>query len=62
MELTLENIEQKSQISQQEFAQLANWFYGSVVISRKDSASTYQKKEQRLDFFIAFLKRTRMGI
>lgn len=56
MELTLENIEQRSEISQQDFGQLANWLYGAVAISRKDSASTYQKKEERLDFLIAFLK------
>ena len=56
MELTLENIEQRTQISQQEFGQLANWLYGSVLISRNDSTATYQKKEQRLDFLLAFLK------
>lgn len=55
MELTLENIEQSNPISQQEFGQLADWLYGSVTISRKDSAATYQKKEQRLDFLLAFL-------
>jgi hypothetical protein len=56
MELTLENIEQRSEISQQEFGQLANWLYGSVSISRNESAATYQKKEQRLDFLLAFLQ------
>ncbi len=56
MELTLENIEKSNPISQQEFGQLANWLYGSVEISRKDSAEVYQKKEQRLDFLLDFLQ------
>jgi hypothetical protein len=56
MALTLENIDEKSQISQQDFGQFANWLYGSVVISPKDDASVYEKKEQTLDFLIAFLK------
>ena len=56
MELTLENIEQKNQISQQDFGQFANWLYGSVAISPKEDASVYQKKEETLDFLIAFLK------
>jgi hypothetical protein len=56
MGLTLENIEQRNSISQQDFGQFANWLYGSVAISPKDDASVYHKKEQNLDFLIAFLK------
>ncbi len=56
MELTLDNIEQSDQISEQEFGQLANWLHGSVTISDKDDASQYRKKEQTLDTLIAFLK------
>ena len=56
MTLTLEHIEQSSEISQQDFGQLANWLYGSVLVSRKESASSYQKKEERLDFLLAFLR------
>ena len=55
MKLTIENIEQNNPISQQEFGQLADWLYGSVKISPNESASVYQKKEQRLDFLLAFL-------
>jgi ferritin len=56
MELLLENIEQSNQISQQEFGKIADWLYSSVAISHKDSALAYQKKEQRLDFLLDFLK------
>jgi hypothetical protein len=56
MELTLENIEQHTEISQKEFGQLANWLYGSVSISRNESAVIYQKKEERLDFLLVFLQ------
>lgn len=56
MALTLENIKQSNPISQQDFGQFASWLYGSVVISPKDDSSMYQKKEQRLDFLIAFIK------
>jgi hypothetical protein len=56
MELTLENIEQHSTISQQDFGQIGDWLYGSVSVSRNESAATYQKKEQRLDFLLAFLQ------
>ncbi len=56
MELTLENIKQSNPISQQDFGQFAGWLYGSVAISPKDDTSVYQKKEQMLDFLIAFIK------
>jgi hypothetical protein len=56
MELLLENIEQNNQISQQEFGQLADWLYGSVALTHKDNIGAFQKKEQTLDFLIAFLK------
>lgn len=56
MELILENIQQSDQISEQDFGQLANWLHSSVTISNKDNAIQYEKKEQRLDFLIAFLK------
>ena len=56
MELILENIQQSDQISEQDFGQLANWLHSSVTISNTDNAIQYEKKEQRLDFLIAFLK------
>lgn len=56
MELTLERFKQSNPISQQDFGQFANWLYGSVAIAPNDDASVYQKKEQTLDFLIAFLK------
>jgi hypothetical protein len=56
MELLLENIEQNNAISQHDIGQFANWLYGSVTISKKDSAAAYHKKEQRLDFLLDFLK------
>jgi hypothetical protein len=56
MTLTLENIEEKSQISQRDFGQIGNWLYGSVSVARNESAASYDKKEQRLDFLLAFLQ------
>ena len=56
MELTLDYIEQRSEISQQDFGQFANWLYGSVTIAPKGDAALYQKKEQMLDALIAFIK------
>lgn len=56
MELTLEYIKETNPISQQDFGHFADWLYGSVAISPKDDATVYQKKEQTLDFLIAFLK------
>ena len=52
----LENIEQNNQISKQEFGQLTDWLYGSIVLSQKDDAPEFQKKEQSIDFLITFLK------
>ena len=56
MESIIKSIDNNSQISEQEFGQLAHWLYGSVVLSTNDTDKQYTKKTQTLDLLITFLE------